>query len=160
MPLEIERKFLVVGDGWRGSWPVTPIRQGYLSVEPGRVVRVRVAGDQGYLTIKGRSGGPGLRVRTEYEYPIPRPEAEELLAHCLQPVIEKRRHRLSHRGAEWVVDVFEGANAGLVMAEIELERADQPIELPDWAGAEVTADPRYHNSSLAQHPFREWGGKS
>ena len=82
-----------------------------------------------------------------------------LIAHCLQPLIEKRRHQISHRGARWVVDEFEGANAGLVMAEIELEHADQEIELPDWAGAEVTADPRYQNSSLVRHPFREWGPK-
>ena len=160
MPNEIERKFLVVGAGWKGLGPATPIRQGYLSIDPERVVRVRVAGEKAFITIKGRLSELGARVRAEFEYPIPRAEAEALLiAHCLQPLIEKRRHQISHRGAQWVVDEFEGANAGLVMAEIELEHADQAVELPDWAGTEVTADPRYQNSSLVRHPFREWGPK-
>ena len=161
MPTEIERKFLVVSASWKsaepGGPPAIPIRQGYLSIDPERVVRVRVAGDRAFLTIKGRAAAAAApAVRAEFEYPIPRADADALLAHCLQPLIVKRRHQLTHRGAHWVVDEFEGANAGLVMAEIELDRVDQPIDLPDWAGAEVTADPRYQNSSLVQHPFREW----
>ena len=156
MPTEIERKFLVVGAGWRGSGPATPIRQGYLSTDPDRVVRVRLAGNEAFVTIKGRAGGPGGRVRPEFDYPIPYTDGEKLLSLCLQPVLEKRRHPVSHRGATWMVDEFGGANSGLVLAEIELTDPDQAIDLPPWVGAEVTADPRYQNSSLVQHPFSEW----
>jgi CYTH domain-containing protein len=157
MAQEIERKFLVAGDGWKGAWPSTAIRQGYLSTDPDRVVRVRVAGGDAFLTIKGRPA-TGTLTRPEFEYPIPRAEAEWLLDHlCLQPVIVKSRHRVTFESAIWEVDEFEGVNAGLVLAEIELERADQPIALPDWIGAEVTADPRYTNASLARNPYRAWG---
>jgi adenylate cyclase len=158
MALEIERKFLVTGKGWRGSWPMTPIRQGYLSIDPERAVRVRVAGDRAFLTVKGRpAGGAGLQ-RPEFEYEIPPADAESLLAElCLRPLIVKSRHHVTFQGAQWEVDEFAGENAGLVLAEIELARVDQPIELPDWAGAEVTTDPRYTNASLVRHPYRTWG---
>jgi CYTH domain-containing protein len=157
MAQEIERKFLVVGAGWKGAWPVTSIRQGYLSTDPDRAVRVRVAGEQAFVTIKGPPSA-GALARPEFEYPIPRADAEWLLDHlCLQPLIEKSRHRVTFHGATWEVDEFAGENAGLVMAEIELERADQKVELPSWVGSEVSADPRYTNANLARHPFSAWG---
>ncbi len=147
MPLEIERKFLVAGDGWRGLGHVIPIRQGYLASSEGLSVRVRQAGTQGFLTVKG---GKGI-VRAEYEYAIPLDEATEMLDRlCRPPLIEKKRHVLDLDGIEWVVDAFEGALAGLILAEIELESAEQQIALPDWLGREVTDDPRYLNASLAK----------
>jgi CYTH domain-containing protein len=147
MPLEIERKFLVAGDGWRGLGTVVPIRQGYLASSEGLSVRVRQAGPRGFLTVKG---GKGI-VRAEYEYEIPLDEATEMLDRlCRPPLIEKQRHVLDLDGIEWVVDEFEGALAGLILAEIELESAEQQVALPDWLGREVTDDPRYLNASLAK----------
>lgn len=149
MPVEIERKFLVADDGWRAAVQRGEhIRQGYVARGPAVVVRVRVCGADAFLTLKGRAEGA---VRAEYEYAVPRAHAEELLAHaCEGAVIEKTRHHLLWRGAPWTVDEFEGALAGLVMAEIELTAADQPVALPPWAGREVTDDPAYRNEALAR----------
>jgi len=158
MPVEIERKFLVAGDIWRGRGPGTHYRQGYLSVEPGRTVRVRLSDDSAWLTIKGSSAG---MARAEYEYPIPVAEAAELLdTLCIHPLIEKVRYRIEHAGHTWEVDEFSGDNAGLVLAEVELMAADEAVELPDWVGREVTDDPRYYNASLQVHPYREWGSQA
>lgn len=153
MAIECERKFLVTSDAWRvGARPVA-IRQGYLA-DAGRVaVRVRIAGDDAFLTIKG--GRPGIS-RLEFEYPIPAADAAELLGLCRPPLIEKTRYVLDHAGHEWVVDVFEGDNAGLIVAEVELSGPDEAVALPPWAGAEVTADPRYLNVNLGSHPYRAW----
>ncbi len=156
MGVESERKFLVEGDDWRAGATAQPIRQGYLHYGDGdaAAVRVRIIGDDALVTIKG--GKQGIS-RPEYEYPIPLADAEELLdTLCRRPLIEKVRHTLHYRGLEWVVDVFAGDNAGLVLAEVELERDDQPLELPPWAGLEVTHDPRYLNVNLARHPYRLW----
>jgi len=154
MPNEIERKFLVSSDGWRLFGPGTRYRQGYLSTVPERSVRVRVAGDEGFLTIKGKTVNA---TRAEYEYAIPVSEANELLDHlCERPLIEKTRYRISHRGLVWEVDEFEGENTGLIVAEVELETEDQAVALPDWAGEEVTGDPRYYNASLVANPYRKW----
>lgn len=134
--------------------PGRRIRQGYLSVDEERAVRVRVLDDLAWLTIKG--GARGL-ARSEFEYPIPVPEANELLdALCHQPLIDKTRYERSHAGHRWEIDVFHGANAGLVVAEIELEREDEPFERPSWLGDEVSDDPRYYNANLIRHPFRDW----
>jgi adenylate cyclase len=155
MPLEIERKFLVTGDGWRRPGGGVRYRQGYLSTEPGRSVRVRSGAGKAFLTIKGLTVNS---TRPEYEYPIPPPDAEELLdTLCLKPLIEKTRYIVEHAGLRWEVDEFGGVNAGLVIAEVELASPDQRIELPYWVGAEVTDDPRYYNASLIAHPYAMWG---
>jgi adenylate cyclase len=156
MPLEIERKYLVRNDGWRRPGNGIRYRQGYLSTDPGRNVRVRAGAGKGFITIKGLTVNAA---RPEYEYPIPVEDAEELLdTLCLKPIIEKTRYTVEHAGLLWEIDVFEGENAGLVIAEVELAGADQRIVLPDWVGQEVTDDPRYYNASLISHPFTTWGG--
>jgi adenylate cyclase len=154
MGVEIERKFLLAGDAWRALGEPVLMRQGYLSLDPDRTVRVRIEGGAGTLTIKGRSQGA---TRGEWEYPIPLADAADLLDRlCQQPLIEKYRRRISHAGNTWEVDEFLGANAGLVVAEIELASEDQAFDKPDWIGAEVTDDRRYFNSSLIKLPFSAW----
>ncbi len=152
MGLEIERKFLVRGDAWRQG-EARYLCQAYLNRDPGRTVRVRVDGEQGFLTIKGRSVGA---TRSEFEYAIPLADAQALLALADGPCIEKLRHRVAMGELVWEVDEFLGANAGLVVAEIELEREDQPFDRPDWLGEEVSQDPRYFNSALAARPYSSW----
>jgi adenylate cyclase len=154
MPLEIERKFLV-RDGWPRNTGGEPYRQGYLkqSGDP-PTIRVRRAGGLAFLTIKSQPAG---LVRDEYEYRIPADHAEEMLASlCHHPLIEKVRHKVPHAGVVWEIDEFQGVNAGLVMAEVELHDPDQPFEKPEWIGAEVTGDPRYSNSALSRHPYTTW----
>jgi CYTH domain-containing protein len=154
MPLEIERKYLVNGEGWRAHGSGVPCRQGYLSTVPERTVRVRLIRDKGYLTIKGISVGA---TRAEYEYEVPAGEASEMLDKlCERPLIEKTRYRVEHQGLTWEIDEFDGDNAGLIIAEVELEEEDQVIMLPDWVGKEVTGDPRYYNASLIADPFTRW----
>ena len=153
MGREIERKFLVQGVDWKQGASVTAMRQGYLSTDPERVVRVRMEGDKAVLTIKGKSAGA---VRGEWEYAIPKTDAEELLALCQRPLIEKSRYRIEHGGMLWEVDEFYGDNAGLVVAEIELQSEDQAFEKPHWVAQEVTQDARYYNSNLLRHPFKDW----
>ena len=154
MGVEIERKFLVQADDWRkGATPVL-CRQGYMPSGPGLTMRVRVMGDQGFLTIKGKTQGIS---RTEYEYPIPRADADELLDQfCRGAIVEKYRSAIHHAGRKWEVDEFLGANKGLIMAEIELSSPDQHVDLPPWVGAEVSHDPRYRNASLARKPYSTW----
>jgi adenylate cyclase len=152
MGVEIERKFLVQGDGWKTSTGVL-YRQGYLNRDKNRTVRVRMAGDAAFLTIKGVSVGA---TRAEFEYPIPMADAEGLLALCAGPLVEKTRHLVRVGDTLWEVDEFAGENAGLVVAEVELTAEDQPFARPDWLGAEVTHDARYFNSNLASHPFSCW----
>ncbi|MGB8843201.1 MAG: CYTH domain-containing protein [Aliidongia sp.] len=147
MPVEIERKFLVRDARWRGSAAALPLRQGYLTAGPDVSVRIRRAGGAGFITVKS---GVGL-VRAEYEYPIPPADADEMLdTLCARPLIEKHRHEVEFAGLVWVVDKFDGALAGLVLAEIELEHAAQEVPLPPWIGREVTGDPRYLNANLAK----------
>jgi len=154
MGVEIERKFLVEGEAWRTLGESTLLRQGYLSLEPTRTVRVRIDGERAFLTIKGKSVGAS---RGEWEYPIPVPEAAELLdTLCQQPLVEKVRHRIANGPHTWEVDEFLGANAGLVVAEIELASEDEAFEQPDWIGREVTGDARYFNSRLISHPYSQW----
>ena len=151
---EIERKFLVCSDAWRERAKGTLFRQGFLSTEPERTVRVRVAGSRGVLTIKGITVGAR---RAEYEYEIPLEEAEEMLgALCVRPLIEKVRYTLSVGAHTWEIDVFEGENAGLIVAEIELAHEDEPFERPAWLGDEVTHDARYFNASLVKAPYETW----
>lgn len=151
--IEIERKFRVAGEGWRTA-DGQRYCQGYLSRERGRTVRVRVVGEQAWLTIKGETVGA---TRLEFEYSIPRADADELLRLCAGPLVEKVRHKIELGGVTWEVDEFLGDNAGLVVAEVELQREDQEFPRPEWLGEEVTGDPRYFNSNLAIRPYREWG---
>jgi adenylate cyclase len=152
MTIEIERKFLVRGEPWHNVAGVE-YRQGYLCTDKGRTVRIRTAGERGYLTIKGSTRGI---VRAEYEYEIPLADARELLALCPHPPIEKTRYRIPHADLVWEVDVFHGENAGLVVAEIELEAEDQQVEVPPWVAQEVTGDRRYTNSNLSRNPYCRW----
>jgi len=153
MGLEIERKFLVNGDSWRKGAVGKKYCQGYVYADTG-VVRVRIAGEQAFLTIKGENTGA---VRKEFEYPIPVADATELLdIICAKPYISKTRYKIEYAGKLWEIDEFGGDNAGLIMAEIELESEDEAFELPKWAGKEVTSDPRYYNSSLVTNPFKNW----
>ncbi|KAB8042508.1 CYTH domain-containing protein [Janthinobacterium aquaticum] len=154
MGVEIERKFLLFGDAWRSLGEPVLLRQGYLSSTRERVVRVRIEGEQAVLTIKGASVGA---TRGEWEYPIPLTDAAELLdGLCEQPLIEKYRRRITHAGMVWEVDEFLGANAGLVVAEIELESEDQAFDKPEWVGEEVSDDARYFNANLIRHPYSRW----
>ena len=154
MSVEIERKFLVLGEAWKTLGKPVLLRQGYLSSAAERVVRVRIEDDKAMLTIKGRTTGA---TRGEWEYPIPLEDASAFLDNlCEKPIIEKYRYRIGYRGFTWEVDEFLGDNAGLVVAEIELEREDQSFEKPDWAGDEVTHDARYYNANLIRNPYRSW----
>jgi adenylate cyclase len=155
MKYEIERRFLVVGDGWRRSaiaW--TRMRQAYLNFDGTSSVRVRIEdGARAVLTVKAR--GPALR-RFEIEYPLPVADAAILMQHRRGSIVEKTRHLVPCAGATWEVDVFAGPNAGLVIAEIELRDDEQDFVRPPWLGAEITGDARYGNSALARHPFAAW----
>jgi adenylate cyclase len=154
MGREIERKYLVKRDVWEPRDPGTHFKQGYLNSQKERVVRVRIEGTRAKLTIKGLTTGVS---RAEFEYAIPVDDAAILLDQlCEQPLIDKHRHVEDHGGLRWEVDVFHGANEGLVVAEVELPSADTHIDLPPWAGAEVSGDPRYFNSNLLAHPFTQW----
>lgn len=154
---EIERKFLVAGDGWRGLAEGELYRQGYLSSVAERIVRVRNAAGRGYITIKGLSSGA---TRAEYEYEIPAADADEMLADlCEKPLVEKKRYKISFGGLTWEVDEFLGDNLGLIVAEIELKAEGQEFGRPAWIGKEVTGDPGYFNSSLAKHPYSKWDAK-
>lgn len=154
MGVEIERKFLLQGEAWRALGEPTLLRQGYLSLDPARTVRVRIEDAHAFLTIKGKSVGAA---RGEWEYPIPVSEAAELLdGLCQQPLVEKLRRRIAIGPHTWEVDEFLGANAGLVVAEIELAFEDEAFDKPDWIGREVTGDARYFNSNLIRHPYSQW----
>ncbi|MFC4253238.1 CYTH domain-containing protein [Sinimarinibacterium flocculans] len=155
MALEIERKFLVVGDDWRAQVSrAARMRQGYLSREAGRAsVRVRVEDDRATLNIKAAVVGSA---RAEYEYAIPVGEACELLETLCVGRLEKIRHYIERDGIVWEVDEFTGDNAGLIVAEVELSAVDQAFVRPQWLGRELTDDRRYYNHHLALHPYRSW----
>jgi adenylate cyclase len=154
MGVEIERKFLVRGDAWKALAEPVFFRQGYLSSHKERTVRVRIEGDRAVMTIKGKNVGA---TRGEWEYPIPMADAAELLdGLCEQPLIEKYRRRIAVGAHVWEVDEFLGANAGLVVAEIELAAEDETFDLPEWVADEVTGDARYYNSNLIKQPFSGW----
>lgn len=155
MGVEIERKFLVKGDSWKNEVTQSvSCKQGYMVSDKQKTVRVRIMGEQGFLTVKGSTTGIS---RMEFEYEIDRPDAAYMMMLC-ESVVEKTRHYIVHAGMTWELDVFEGANAGLVMAEIELDSEEQHVELPDWAGEEVSDDPRYFNGYLSKNPFIRWPG--
>ena len=153
MGIEIERKFLVRESDFLAGLEGVPYRQGYLSTDADRTVRIRPAGPHAFITVKGRSVGA---TRAEFEYAIPLADAEAMLALCIPPVIEKVRHRVEFAGLVWEVDVFGGVNEGLVVAEVELPSEETVVDLPPWIGDEVTGDPRYFNANLIAHPYRDW----
>jgi len=152
MGTEIERKFLVTGDAWREHDPIFYC-QGYLNRDKNRTVRVRIAGDEAWLTIKSITTS---MTRAEFEYAIPLADARQMLELCERPLIEKHRRNVPFQGMVWEVDEFLSDNAGLVVAEIELESETQTFERPDWVGEEVTDDPRYFNSRLSITPYTSW----
>jgi adenylate cyclase len=154
MANEIEKKFLVRPRKWSELGPGLIIRQGYLSTDNERTVRVRTYGDRGYITIKGITKGIS---RKEYEYEIPPADANELLDRmCHRPLIEKTRFRIPFGGHTFEVDEFIGDNRGLTVAEVELKTAGETVDLPDWIDREVSGDPRYFNSNLSLHPYTTW----
>jgi CYTH domain-containing protein len=155
MSTEIERKFLVCGDFIDQATEVTEIVQGYLSSSPDRTVRVRVRGEKGYITVKGLADDSGI-ARYEWEKEIPVDDARELLKLCEPTPVEKTRYLVHYGRHSFEVDVFHGANSGLVMAEIELLTADEAFEKPPWLGEEVSGDPRYYNSALSVKPYSRW----
>lgn len=154
MPAEIERKYLVHRSLWIPSTPGVPYRQGYLSSVKERVVRVRIAGDKAFLTVKGPTTGV---TRVEFEYLIPLPDAATVLDQlCERPLIEKTRYREEYQGHAWEVDVFHGDNEGLFIAEIELTSESERYAKPPWVGAEVSYDPHYFNANLGLNPYKNW----
>jgi adenylate cyclase len=155
MALEIERKYLVINDNWKSAVEAeTALKQGYLTAQPDLAIRVRIDGAQAQLNIKSATSGIS---RSEYEYAIPRQDAEEILDSLVTgTVIDKTRYKVRSGEHLWDLDVFHGDNEGLVVAEVELQREDEPFEMPDWVGQEVSDDPRYYNANLIRHPYRDW----
>ncbi|HET6556407.1 MAG TPA: CYTH domain-containing protein [Prolixibacteraceae bacterium] len=151
--MEIERKFLVDSSKWKPADEGKHITQAYLGLDPSPTVRVRIAGNKAFITIKGRSKSIS---RPEFEYEIPMEDAKELLKLAISEPVEKTRYEIWHQGFLWEVDVFAGKNKGLIMAEIELDSEDQEFAFPDWILQEVSADGRFYNSYLSGHPFQEW----
>ena len=157
MAQEIERKFLVDGDFKKEAYDAIRITQGYLSSMPQRVVRVRVKGEKGYITIKGEADASGVS-RFEWEKEISLEEAEALLKLAEPGIIDKTRYLIKNTDCRhiWEVDVFHGENEGLVIAEIELSDENDPFDKPEWLGKEVTGDKRYYNSYLSKNPYKKW----
>ena len=153
MPLEIERKFLLVSDDYTVNAKTVDIKQAYLSADENMAVRVRVEGIQASINIKSKKSE---RVNHEFEYVIPLDEAQSLIRMSPYPIIEKTRHMVEYEGKTWEVDEFHGDNAELTVAEIELDDENEAFEKPPWLGEEVTADYRYLNSNLAKKPFNSW----
>ncbi|MCX2433008.1 CYTH domain-containing protein [Pedobacter sp. GR22-10] len=155
MGIEIERKFLLHHEEWHQV--IKPagknLRQGYIHNDPAKTIRVRIAEEKAWLTIKGITVGAS---RLEYEYEIPLAEAKELLDHFSEGELEKIRYEIDHQGKTWEVDVFSGDNDGLIVAEIELLAEDEDFECPPWINVEVTGDKRYYNASLTTYPYKDW----
>jgi len=156
MGKEIERKFLVKNDDYkRCILDSKKIKQGYLCMDPERAVRVRLAGDKGFLTVKGKSNSTGIS-RNEWETEIGLKDAKEMLKLCEPGIIEKTRHAVNHKGYVYEIDEFHGDNEGLVLAELELDSEEDIFEKPPWLGEEVTGDERYYNLSLIKNPYANW----
>jgi adenylate cyclase len=156
MGTEPERKFLLANDDWKSAVTATyEITQAYLSKDPSRVVRIRSKGDHAYITVKGRAP-EGTIDTPEFEYEIPKSDLPGLMALCLPGAITKTRHIVPFGGKNWEVDVFSGANTGLILAEIELNHGKEAFDLPPWAGTEITDDKRYSNAALSENPYSGW----
>ncbi len=157
MAKEIERKYLVKGSDWKKLAQGKFYCQGYIATLGKQTVRIRIVGEQGYLTLKGKTVG---QTRSEFEYPIPLADAREILETlCDRPLIEKIRYKIPQGNLIWEVDEFLGENAGLIIAEVELTEENQKMELPEWIDRQVT-DPKYYNSNLAKHPYSQWTDNS
>jgi adenylate cyclase len=157
MPKEIERKFRTSTEDWRQeATNGTDMTQGYLSRARERTVRVRVAGEFAFLTVKGITTGAS---RSEYEYYVPLPHGREMLALCEPPLLEKTRFEIPYSGHVFQVDEFRGDNQGLVVVEVEVSKEDEEVDLPSWTGKEVTDDPRYFNVNLMEKPYSKWGAE-
>ncbi|MBC8343034.1 MAG: CYTH domain-containing protein [Bacteroidetes bacterium] len=154
MGIEIERKYLLKNDSWKKDSKGTYIHQGYLNRSEDRTVRIRIAGSNAYVTIKGKSQGIS---RSEFEYEIPVKDAQTMLdTLCEQTCIEKHRYQQTYGQHVWQIDEFHGDNQGLFLAEIELSMENEKFEIPPWIGKEVSGNPRYFNSNLSKHPFTKW----
>jgi len=154
MAIEIERKFLVKTTPFHLAKKSLRIRQGYIVNDQKQVIRVREKGNQYFLTLKGNNIGIS---RLEFDFPISKEDADELIKHfCQTAIIDKTRHYVEHNGHTWEVDEFHGSNDGLIVAEIELETEDETFDIPDWIGEEVTPEEKYYNMNLATHPFKNW----
>ncbi len=153
MATEIERKFLVTHNSWKENAPYSLFKQAYLNSTPERTVRIRIDGEQAFITIKSKTTGIQ---RQEFEYNIPVEDAEQLLLLCETAPLEKMRYRVQDHNHLWEIDEFLGVNEGLIVAEIELGDASEAFQKPEWLGKEVSDDPRYYNSYLANHPFSTW----
>ncbi len=155
MAKEIERKFLVRATGWQENIiKEKKIKQGYIFSSPEKTLRVRIANDKAFLTLKGKTHNIS---RDEFEYDLPLEDAEQMLAqYCENNIIQKIRYYILFAGKEWTIDLFEGHNKGLILAEIELENEDETIEIPQWIIKEVSFDERYFNAYLSKYPFTTW----
>ncbi len=154
MAIEIERKFLLDTNKLPALAAGVLIKQAYIETIDNTVVRIRLMGEQAYLTIKGENQGAS---RPEFEYAIPLQDANEMIEKlCHGPIIEKTRYTLKHAQHLWEIDIFAGDNQGLQLAEVELQAADEVVELPDWVATEVTHDKRYYNSNLLKTPYKNW----
>jgi adenylate cyclase len=154
MAIEIERKYLLKNDSWNKEVSSkNKIAQGYLNSTPERTVRVRITKNKGFLTIKSKNEGS---FRKEFEYEIPLQDAEELVLLCELPIIEKTRYFVKRDNHTWEIDIFEGENKGLEVAEIELSQENETYEIPSWIGKEVTTETKYYNSKLVNSPFLTW----
>lgn len=153
MSIEIERRFLVEGDAWRRLATPQTLQQGYLKVDKACSIRIRIAGNEAWLTIKGFISDVS---RHEFEYPIPLADAQTMLAQMCPFTLEKHRYTIEYQGCVFDVDEYFGDNAPLVVAEIELPAEDTPFARPDWLGAEITHDGRFSNAYLSRHPYGQW----
>ena len=155
MAVEIERKFMVQGEFRKSATKMIEITQAYLSSDPERTIRIRIQDDEAFLTVKGISNKSGLS-RLEYEYSIPKADAENMLSFCEAGVVVKTRFLVPVGNHTWELDVFHGDNQGLIIAEIELSSEDEDFIKPEWVGREVTGDLRYYNSALLKRPYKQW----
>lgn len=154
MATEIERKYLLKNDSWKQEVSSkNNIVQGYLSSKPERTVRIRITNNKGFVTIKSKNIGS---LRKEFEYEIPIEDAKELILLCEKPIIQKTRYLVEHYSHIWEIDIFEGENQGLEVAEIELSQENEEFSIPDWIGQEVTNESKYYNSQLIINPFMNW----
>ncbi|MGB1039676.1 MAG: CYTH domain-containing protein [Flavobacteriales bacterium] len=154
MATEIERKYLLKNDSWKQEVSSkNKIIQGYLSSKPERTVRIRITNNRGFVTIKSKNIGS---LRKEFEYEIPIEDAEELILLCEKPIIQKTRYIVEHSSYSWEIDIFEGENQGLEVAEIELSQENEEFSIPNWIGQEVTNESKYYNSQLIINPFINW----
>jgi len=155
MPIETEHKYLINHELWQQIIPnkSVQIKQAYLLTDPNKTIRIRTAGNAGFITIKGKTIGAS---RPEFEYEIPIEEANQLIESFCSELIEKTRYYVVHENKTWEVDVFEGMNVGLIVAEIELDDEDEEYKKPNWVTQNVTDDRRYANSNLSLKPFTTW----